>query len=259
MGSSSRRRTTKSPRMSKAARQEMVILQNQAERTLSALDQSCESLRQLEEELNQFISDYYGKVGHYFEELARIEDELQAEELLARQVQAAQVTQAAARSFDAITHKTHSRTIERDMKSMYHDMAKRAHPDAAGDSADVEAMSRLNDAYARRNLGEMWKIKQELDDDKQSGRAKDRLEQMKAQHEQLQMALEEVEQMRRQLEESPASELMQRAFQMRLCGQDFIQQVTDHVQSQIADKKRKLVTTKIKHRYLDGGQQDAAL
>ncbi len=252
MGASARRRTpSKGPRLSKAQRQELMALETRSHRTLTALDQSCEALRQLEDEIAHFMEQYYTKVGSYFEELARLEEELTAfnASIAADQI-AARKTHQVNESLRAIAHKSNARALEADLKTLYRDMAKRAHPDA-GDTADHEAMGRINEAYAKRNLGELWKIRQELEVEPVKALPKDRIAMLQAQQEALQKTLEEVESRRLSLEESEACALMQRAFQMRICGQDFIQQVTDQVLAQITVTRKKLVTTKIKHLYVD--------
>jgi len=247
----------------RSLRQQIMALETRSNLTVQSLKIACEELAGLEADLERFLSHYYEQVGGYFEQLEAIDRELTdyknpLKRRLARFAQAK-------RPSEEVMPLRQNQAIERDMKSLYRDMAKEFHPDLpAGDQAVAEmkedAIRVLNDAYARKNLGELWKIKCEVEARKDKGRlpAEKKLDRLSERVEQLQRALQEVEGRRATLEQSPAFALMQRAFQMRLCGQDFIEAVLRDVKGQIERKRQELVTLKLRERFLNAGSAEIA-
>lgn len=235
--------------------QAIVSLETKSTRALNSLDRSCEYLRQLEDDLEHFLTDYYDQVGGYFEELEEIENEL----ALFR-ASLSKNMPIAKRIYDEmeVMPKRESQQLDRDARSLYREMAKECHPDVASGTEAVEqikddVIKTLNEAYSRKNLGDLWKIRFEMEEKKAQGTIdpNKRVDLLKERVDQMQRALGEVESRRVKLEESPACALMQRAFQMRLCGQDFIEMVIADVQGQIARKRKELVGTKVRHLYME--------
>lgn len=248
---------TESINQPKTIHQQLMALENRSNTTLHALDAACEDLRALEGELERFLSNYYGRVGGYFEQLQKIEQELEAFRAT-YMWSPAQAVLENAKQFNEVTSKELSKQLDDEMKQLYRSMAKEYHPDAPRGEQAVAQMKEdviktINNAYARRNIGELWKIKWEMERAaaQTKTQAHEKMVQLERHCEKMQQSLHEVQRRRKKLEQSPAYALMQRAFQLRLCGQDFIEIVTSNVMSQIEARRRELVNTKIKQLYVN--------
>ena len=205
-------------------------------------------LRAIEDDLADFLDDYYAKVGPSFEELTRLQEELCA-------VQNGSFGVAT----NAVDVQKTAEKQQSSLKQFYRDMARECHPDAdaastgQGDAQALKAemMKTLNAAYARKNLSEMWQIKWELERQKEDGKLSHqrRLELLKTQQEQMQNTLNELQERERELRDSEAYALMQHARLMQCCGQDFIAMVQGRVTAQLAQAKRELRAAKHQAKY----------
>lgn len=218
-------------RISRKWQRQLTALQARNDRTVSKLDSACDTLRRLETEIEFFLDDYYGRVGASIEQLRQLEQE---------------ITQLSGEAAEPVKNQDAPDAplpgLDRDLKTLYRALAMQCHPDIAGEEAhNARAIRNLNDAYAKRNIGELWRIGRELDLTNKDLSATERLTRLKAHCERMQQTLEAVETRRMALEVSPAYALMQRAFHYRLCGQDFIENVQSHIKSQIEEAKRQLV------------------
>lgn len=233
--------------MSRKAKQQFLALQQQSQQTQTALDVAHDTLRELEDELADFLDDYYARVGRDFEILTELREALRAEQVQCfHREKPAQIAQD--------TPRRQPDTVRR----LYRDMARDCHPDRLAGEAEnnaagmkAELMKTLNAAYARKNLSEMWKIKWELERHKNNGSLshKQRLELLKAQQEQMRGALEELRRREEEVRASAAYRLMQHARMMQLCGQDFIALVRARVERQIAEAQEQLLSARIQRRY----------
>jgi hypothetical protein len=202
-------------------------------------------LRAIEDELADFLDDYYAKVGPSFEQLTRLQEELLA-------LQSGSFGMKPKSSDVPSISETQPTAI----KQFYRDMARECHPDSAGANAGqgdlkAEMMKTLNAAYARKNLSEMWHIKWELERQKEDGKLshQKRLELLKTQQEHMQNTLSELQARERELRDSEAYALMQHARLMQCCGQDFIAMVQGRVAGQLEDAKRELRAAKHQAKY----------
>ena len=259
MGASTKERKPKKERLldHDETTQALTAFESQCDRALNSLDSSCEALRLLELELDAFLDDYYHHVGTYFEQIAAIEAEIES-----FKEQPKDIMPTARRIYESmdVLPKSQSKVLDREIKSLYRDMAKEYHPDAAtGVGADVvkqikeDVIKTLNDAYARKNLGDLWRIRFDLEDDQLGSNlpAELRIDLLQKRVLLIEQIFEDVERRRLKLEESPACALMQRAFQMRLCGQNFIESVIADVKLQIERKVAELLRAKLKHLYME--------
>jgi|GEM_PF-2213584 len=253
-----KKRTQKAPLIlsQKEIRQTLIAFETQINRALNSLDRSCEALRQMELEIDEFLNDYYHHVGTYFEQMSAIEAEIQA----LNSGEVPELMPTAKRIYESmeVLPKSQCKALDQDIKTLYRDMAKEYHPDAAAGAEAVkqikeEVIKTLNDAYSRKNLGDLWRIRFELEDDqlKATMHPAERIQLLRRRVSMIEHIFEEVEARRLKLEESPACALMQRAFQMRLCGQNFIEQVTADVKQQIERKQAELLRAKLKHLYME--------
>ncbi len=205
-------------------------------------------LRAIEDDLADFLDDYYAKVGPSFERLTRLQEELAA-------VQGGSFGV----SIDLADAQNTSEKQQSSLKQFYRDMARECHPDVGEASAGqgdakalkAEMMKTLNAAYARKNLSEMWQIKWELERQKEDGKLshQKRLELLKIQQEQMQNTLSELQARERELRDSEAYALMQHARLMQCCGQDFIAMVQGRVAAQLEQAKRELRAAKHQAKY----------
>lgn len=253
-----KKRTPKAPRVlsPKEIRQTLIAFETQINRALNSLDRSCESLRQLELEIDEFLNDYYHHVGTYFEQISAIEAEIEA----LNTGDVPELMPTAKRIYEnmEVLPKSQCKALDQDIKTLYRDMAKEYHPDAASGAEAVkqikeEVIKTLNDAYSRKNLGDLWRIRFELEDEQVKGSMHplERIQLLRRRVSMIEQMFEEVEAKRLKLEESPACALMQRAFQMRLCGQNFIEHVIADVKQQIERKQTELLRAKLKHLYME--------
>jgi len=203
-------------------RRELVVLHMRSTRTLNQLDRASESLRQVEQELEAFLDSYYAQVGGLVDELQVLEQQLPD----APPPDAAGMPPAPLPGLDS------------QVKTLYRKLVRQCHPDTAGESeTSARAIRHLNAAYAQRDIGELWKLQWELERDTAAHSPQRRVAQLKAHYEQMQDALNRVEARRQALLDSPGYALMQRAVQLRLCGQDFMELVKAHLSRRIAQKR----------------------
>lgn len=257
MGASTKKRKVEKERLpdQKELRQMLIALETQCNRALNSLDCSCEALRLLEIELDEFLDDYYHHVGSYFEQIAAIEAEIES-----LKVQPTDIMPTARRIYEGmdVLPKSQSKGLDQEIKNLYRDMAKEYHPDAASGAEAVkqikeDVIKTLNDAYARKNLGDLWRLRFDLEDDQTASAmsTQERIELLTKRVTIIENMFEDVERRRLKLEESPACALMQRAFQMRLCGQNFIESVIADVKLQIERKQTDLLRAKLKNLYME--------
>lgn len=234
MGSTARRRS--SHKASRKWQRQLVAIQARSDKTLTTLDSACDALHGLEREIEDFLTHYYEQVGASIERLTDLEQQLASLQQCGNTLPAPQsVPSSRLPGMDA------------EVKTLYRRLVRECHPDTAGEDAEkAEAIRNLNDAYAKRNIGELWKIHRELDVTNQALSATERLSRLKAHCERMQASLEAVEHRRMALEDSPAYALMQRAFQSKLCGQDFIENVRNHLHARIEQTKRDLVRAQMR-------------
>ena len=249
------------------ARQQLMALEFRTKRAVSKLDTACDQLRELESELEHFLNDYYAQVGSYVEELHDIEKQLM-------QLDASYEACSQTPLLDTFVADTHVQIMQKknatrltgELKSLYRTMVKDYHPDMATGSKAVEQLKEdvirtINDAYARRNLGELYKLKFDMEA-KRKGHAMDKEDKV-ALYEQrygaIDRALQDVDQRKARIMSSPAYQLMQRALEARLAGKDLIATIIHDLQQQIRMKQRRMVTTKIRKLYMEVSPSNTSL
>ncbi|MBN66150.1 MAG: hypothetical protein CMM94_01085 [Rickettsiales bacterium] len=215
-------------------------LNRKTQRAVNELEQAAGELHSLEAELDNFLLDYYDKVGSYIEQLHELEEELsvyvQREEALCEN--------GWQLSLDVAERKASSG----DLKKLYRELARRYHPDCQPNQRPEQAdiIKQINNAYARKDIAALWRIKLQSDQQIEDERSALMTQLECAQH-----ALKDIEARRARLEKSPAYALMRRSFEARLCGRDLVQTVVNSVSAQIEETRRKLVATKIRHHYME--------
>lgn len=228
-------------------RSHFLALQTRFERVLHQLDQTCHLIASLEEELDLFLRDYYAAIGSKFEELAKLEHEV-------RGMDEPEIASSSTPFLPAPTRMNatdHRHAIQTQIKLLYRSLVKECHPDIAlhqsKNSRSQELMRTINDAYASRNVSELWQAKWQMEcykygDDKTAALPvlQDYLDMASAQ-------LCQLQERKRDIEQSASYALMQRALQLRLCGQDFIEIVRQNVQQHIEVTRRRMVIAKIKY------------
>lgn len=223
-----------------AADSQFIMLKQRSQQVQTALEAVQSHVQFLEEEVAQFLDDYYAQVGAAFEQLTALQAECAAVQRGCFDVPSAPVSPASSPmpARDDIT-----------TKQLFRNMARECHPDRAEGNADL--MQTLNAAYAQQNLPEMWQVKWELERQKQGGQLshRQRLELLQAQQAHMQETLAALEQREHDIKASEAFALMQHARLMECCGQDFIAMVKGRVQQQTEQAKRDLRAAKHQARY----------
>lgn len=233
--------------------QQTVALKMRLHLVLQSLEQSCQTVRQLEAELDAFLQRYYTAVGPRFEELAKLEHELQWLRDTGRPIAPVVPTPLPAYATE------HRRAIDAQVKHLYRSMVKECHPDSAPTQASSrqEVMRAINEAYAKRNIADLWRAKCQMETWHYSDDSEALNAHLRVQQEAIAQQLAHIQTRQRELESSAAYALMQRALQLKLCGQDFIEVVQHHVRQQIETTRRELVIAKIKQNSLRLHQESA--
>ncbi len=240
-------------------RQQLMALEYRTSRAASRLDTACDQLRCLEAELETFLEDYYVRVGPYVEELHALEETLaQFKSSGSEEVQPSFMEQLFTDTHHHVMRRKNVQELEQELKSLYRSMAKTYHPDRATGSQVVERLKQdvirtINDAYARRNLGELYKLKFDMEIRRKGHamNAEDKITLYEQRYEAITRALEDVDCRRERIMVTPAYALMQRALEMRLAGKDLVTLIIRELKQQIHSKQRRIVTTKIRTLYLE--------
>lgn len=241
-----------------SVRQQIVELHSQSKQTLSSLDMACDTLRGLEQRLDEFMSDYYAQIGPYMDELVTCEQELSVyRNKKSEKLDYFRQTKAIIRKTEQeIQNLSHNKRIDGEIKQLYRDMVKECHPDTAAGEAAIEAMKQeamqvINDAYERKSLADMWKHYVQLEiDSKQGLRGKAKLQMLQERMQRMSRALQEVESRHMVLEQSAACALMNRAFEMRLVGKSLHQEIINQTLAQIDSTRQKIAFHQMKERFL---------
>lgn len=110
---------------------------------LAELELLSKELKSMEDSLSSFLREYFHRVGSIFEKIEEISDEDENQDI--KLTNSGNKTQHS--DFD----------IERETKSLYRKLIKVMHPDV-NPGIPNDTVSRLNDAYTKRNLGDLRRI-----------------------------------------------------------------------------------------------------
>lgn len=241
-----------------------LLWRQRLERALLKLESASKQLELIEAQHEEFMNRYYAAVGVHCEELATLEAQIGGA------ADDAPITLQAVSEYMLRSPQTDrpqksqisgsSKEVAKHLKQLYRSMVKECHPDHRRVNDTQEWMQKLNDAYEQRSLAALWRVKCDLRmHEAMPGEISDRHWQQEVMH--VQEWYARLSARLAELQTSHTHALMQRALQLKLCGQDFLQIVQDNLKQQIEAKKRGLVVAKIKRnslRYVQTQQLSAA-
>ena len=264
---------------SRLARMSMRHLRAHLSERLKRLSDVSIALVNTEKEIENFLDRYYTETAPYFKELEKLQKALadthrafDLENAKSDGMNALQAKQAFDRMLERHrnkpTPKQHQEAIAQDMKSLYRKLVKDYHPDrqqsadapskkpvraqqeAPVEDVDNEALMRMiNQAYAKKNLGQMWQAAFDAEDVKirNAHGSAERRRQIFERLEKVEEAITQLKKQRYRLEHASSAVLMQRAFEARLAGKDFFAQVITKIQRDIVQTRREVVELQLAH------------
>ena len=212
--------------------QEAWLLRHSLSHLLERLARDTQQVRQLESEMEAFLSEYYERVGGYFEQLERLNYSIAALD---------EEREAQAQSPAALS----PTPLAREIKQLYRSLVKEFHPDrlqAAGSKPRSEVIQRINSAYAAQDLAELWRIRLLAE---QPGSAAERVVRYREYYRAMHQLVEQIAARRESMTSSAAYALMQRAQEARLEGQDLISHIIRKVRQQIGRKRSELAQLRL--------------
>lgn len=221
---------------------QLLILTHESRRAVHAIDQAGADLQKLEDEMADFLERYYAKVGPYVAELEQLETELQQWSKPGKRFMAERVIG------EAISEKKHQKHHRAQLKKLYRELAQQLHPDKMLTATGSEQqMAQLNAAYANGSAAHLWKmaLQQDLKDYERSGQSRQMVEQLKKRLSEMEAARAELQAQREALFAHSAYALMQREFQLRLCGVDMTAQIMEQLESRIIAQRKALLSHKM--------------
>lgn len=154
---------------------EVSHLETMVAKSLRHLQVTCAQMEAVEKELRSFLDEYYGQVGHYFEQLEMLKREIaeydrkiyQAAHKRSRTL--AQLRGNAEKIADmpqelpSVPLDLRHNEWEAEMKDIYRRLVKLYHPDVAGGMAySTRVLQLINQAYEKRNLWAMREVEHSL-------------------------------------------------------------------------------------------------
>jgi hypothetical protein len=208
------------------------------------LQQTDGALQELEDELSDFLENYYARVGGHMKQLLELRRELKRTE---QETFSSQAVPELSEAFMRLPANRLRETI----KQLYHELARDCHPDLKGEEVPAERMQELNAAYNARNLSALWKLKWEVTQEKSGGRMshKDRLDLYRTQVGHMQESLEALEARQEALKQSEAWQLLQHARFMKLSGCDFMEAAEKRICAEVEEARTALARARRQQHY----------
>lgn len=186
-------------------------------RELQELEDASLRLKDMQQGLQEFLADYYTRVGPLLERLAELQRPVEEEEFVGTAALSGATPAAAPFSYRG------------ELKRLYRELAKACHPDTARGRETAQAadyMQVINHAYRHENLASLWKLSLKLRPETDTADMARRLHDIALAREAMQASI-------RSLEESREYQLMQKAFLARLRGQDLIFRIEEDLSRRV--------------------------
>lgn len=187
-------------------------------------------IAEMERGLNAFLDHYYQEIGEVFLQTEKAERELKACE---RQLEQ--------RAEEPVSKKRFSfhQELEKEVKQIYRRLSKKYHPDAG--AKDKVGFHALQQAYLDNDLPRLLMLDKEAatQDGKNS-------------YEAILHSYELLCSYREEMKRHPAFQLQQKAFQSRLLGVDFIEEVKQRAKIRLQELKLMLIQRKAEAAHLQG-------
>lgn len=217
---------TKKPIQNRLA-DEHKLLTLQIEQALKYYKLAHTSVTRIENNVREFLKDYYNKVGKQFQQLVALHERIVHSSALHFSEDSLPVDDAYFRRL--------GNEWDGHLKSMYRKLIKSYHPDATGEwRGGVDAHSRMNEiskAYSNKDFSTLLRLDLEhssanLSDTKKCDFLRQRLETL--QHE-----VRNLVDRKQQMKKSPAYQLMKKVQDAREHGVDLVEVIREEVQDQI--------------------------
>lgn len=196
---------------------------------LMRLERTCYQLKLMQEDLAQFLEEYYARVGSKIAEMIPEE----AQEPLAK---------------EAVTEEpeidTHEATAElkAECKRLYHALARHYHPDNAPNSKSQyrhTVMSAINQAYRRNELGTLIRLSTDTFREEISANDDEMRLALETRYFELRKLTDMAEDSIATLRESPEYQLKLSVHSAKERGVDAMQSILDQMEKQLSIEKQK--------------------
>lgn len=186
-------------------------------RELQELEDASLRLKDMQQGLQEFLADYYTRVGPLLERLSELQPPAEEDGFPGTKPAPGAPVQDAPFSYRS------------ELKRLYRELAKACHPDTASGreaSPAADYMQVINHAYRHENLASLWKLSLTLLPQSETSELTRRLREITQAREVMQASI-------RALEESREYQLMQKAFLARLRGQDLIFRIEEDLSRRV--------------------------
>ncbi len=213
----------------------------------SKIDYLGQEMHERQQDLQQFLTEYYGNIGSLLSRLETLRSELSHTTSFTASAPEGEgvfanmpvCTDSSAEEVPGLPI-AEKHPLEQDMKSLYMLLVRRFHPDS-GVSGNSECMKRINRTYADRHYGGMWLVMFEQEWQEIQHLPVARRWKALTHYEEELMGIEAALQASlTYLTDSPEHQLMQRAYTARLRGVDLLRDVSEHIEEEIALLSRRV-------------------
>lgn len=237
-------------------------LEKMMARGLKYLNIACNQMQEVEASVEQFLSEYYGQVGSYFEQLEALRHEIQhydrqitqssrkrAKLLHSDTTQMNAVMADLQENMPEVPLDMRKDDIELEIKEIYRKLVKIYHPDVAvANGYSHQILQLINQAYGKKNLWAMREMEHSLlehayatedDAEKKFLRLRERFDAIAG-------SITRVVERKRRLERSAAFKLKQRIAQERY----LVEVIIHRAKQQIEEAKQLLFKKRIEYKAL---------
>lgn len=204
------------------------LLNLQIEQALKYYNLALGTVRKLEHNLNEFLSEYYNKVGKQFQQLVALHERVVHSSAL-------HFSEFSVPVDDAFYRRTDTQW-DAHIKSMYRKLIKTYHPDVTGawkreGQAAGDMIVKINSAYANKDVSMLYRLDMEKTIANMSRVQKKAY--LRDQLETIQRSVRDLVERRQTIKKSPSYQLMKKVQDAREQGIDLIAVIKEEVQEQI--------------------------
>lgn len=218
-------------------------------REVQRLDYLCRELKETQDDLADFLEDFYSRVEAHPEFLATANPE--PSRILEKQEKSTNASMEVKPTSTEAAETTPT-DMEQETRQLYLHLVRKYHPDSAPDGGNPELLKSIIQSYQERRFGSLWKIsfEQEWQEIQQLPQ---NIQQKFVTHyrERLQQANEVMENKIRSLHGSPEYRLQQSVFTARLRGEDLLTQIVGHIHHEGTRAARRMEYYRIRQQLIE--------